>query len=88
VLGFADGHAADRVAVEVEIDELAGRLLAEVGVDRALDDAEVALAAVARARAVLLDPVLATARPAGGQAERAGGVVLVAGVGRALVEEQ
>ena len=38
--GFADGEAADGVAVEVHLDEALGGLAAEVGVHAALDDAE------------------------------------------------
>jgi hypothetical protein len=69
MLGFADRYAADRVAIEVHRHELAGGLLAEVGVDRSLDDAEVELAAIAGHRLVGGDPILAAACPAGGEGE-------------------
>ncbi len=87
VLRLAHRNAADGVAVEAEFHQLAGGLLAQVGVDRALDDAEMSLRSVARAGFVFRHPVLAALRPAGGQRERFRGVGLVARVGRAFVEE-
>lgn len=45
VFGLADADAADGVAGEVHVGELAGAAFAEVGVDGALDDAEVVLGA-------------------------------------------
>ena len=43
VFGLADADAADGVAGEIHVGELAGATFAEVGVDGALDDAEVVL---------------------------------------------
>ncbi len=86
-LGFADGDAADGIAVKIQFDEFPGRLLAEVGVDGSLNDAKVVLSARARFRFVFHDPIFAALGPAGGEAEGFRGVFLIAGVGRALVEE-
>ena len=88
LLGLADRDAADGVAVEVEVDQFAGRLLAEVGPDRALDDAEMVLPA-RRPSGVGCRSTQSLQRRAQRvvRAERFGGVVALAGVGRALVEE-
>ncbi len=87
VFGFADGDAADGVAVEIEIDELTGGKLAEVGVGAALHDAEVELASGAAGGLVGFDPVLASFSPAGGKRGGIFGVFALAGIGRAFVEK-
>ncbi|MEY4246312.1 MAG: hypothetical protein RLZZ245_3897 [Verrucomicrobiota bacterium] len=87
VFGFTYGNAADCVAVEVEFDEFASRLLAEVGVDRALDDAEMVLSARPRFGFVGGDPFLAALGPSTREGEGFSGVCLIARVGWALVEK-
>lgn len=85
--GLADRDAANGVAVEVEIDEFAGRAFAEVGIDAALDDSEVLLGAGAAAGFIFLNPILAAFGPASGEAGGVLGVFSFAGVGWAFVEE-
>src|SRR5262249_45354440 len=80
VEAFADAHAADGVAVEVEARDLLRAALAEVGEGRALDDAE----------EELLLPLVggeAALLPAKRPLDRFGGAWLAAGVFEALVED-
>jgi hypothetical protein len=86
-LGFADRDATDGVAVEIEIDEGARRFFAEIGVDAALDDAEVELAALAGGGLVRFDPIFAALSPAGGEAGGILGVFTLARIRGAFVEE-
>lgn len=87
LLRLTYGNPSDCVAIEIQLDEFSGGLLAQIRVDRALNDAEVVLATVAGAGFVGFDPVLTAFRPSGSQAERFCGIFFVTGVGRTFVEE-
>ena len=85
--GLPDRDSANGVAVQIEVDEFPGGLLAEIGIDASLDNAEVELSAVAAGGLVGFNPVLATFSPASGEAGGLLGILALAGVGRAFVEE-
>ena len=87
MLRLADGDSSDCVTIEAEFDEFAGGLLAEIGIDGALDDAEVVLGFTSGERLIFGYPILAALRPTCGEGEGGGGVFFVAGVGRAFVEK-
>ena len=87
LLRFADGDAADGIAVEIEFYQLPGGTFAEIGIDGALDDSEVMLGLSGGLRIFRGNPVLATFCPASGEGEGFFRVFFIAGVGRAFVEK-
>src|SRR5262245_17746913 len=81
-LRLADGHAADRVAVEAELDRGRRRPPPKIRLRPALHDAEHRLASESRRRMRRFRP----RRPAQGQLERALGVRVRGWIGEAFVE--
>ncbi len=80
LVAFADGEAADGVAVEADLDQALGALAAQVLEGRALLDAE------QRLRVARAERGLAARAPAGGQTQGLGRARLFRGPGDALVE--
>ncbi len=67
LLRLADGEAADRIALEADIDEAARRFHAQLGIIAALHDAE-----QRPARRLRLEGALGALRPAQREPQRAG----------------
>ncbi len=84
---LADRDSADGIAVEIEVDELAGGKLTEVRIDGALHNAEMKLATVSRGGLVGFDPVLAALSPAGCESGGVFRVFALAGIGGAFVKK-
>ena len=86
-LRLAYRYAANGVAVEIHGGQFLGAGAAQVGIHGALHDAEVVLQPRAAHGLVLIHPGFAALGPAQGEPQGFFGILAVAGVGRAFIEE-
>jgi hypothetical protein len=87
VFRFTDRDSADGVSVEIEIDEFAGGLLPEIGIDASLNDSEVELSTGSTDGLVGFNPLLAALSPSGGEVGGFLGILAFTRVGRAFIKK-
>ena len=79
-LGFTHRHPADRIAVEADFPQASERFVAQLFIHPPLNDAEQRVA-------VAFMGALAALRPAQRQTHGSGGLTLLGGIRRALIED-